>query len=179
MLIGWEPDSMNVSATRRFDDSAPAGAWAERAQASPASSGWPGAPRGRDAGFTLLEVVVVVAVLGTIVAVALVGTSHMIRTHRLSGAASTLVNDIGYARSLAAAQGTNFQVQFVSGGYSVVRVSPSKVMLTRSCPSGVTCSASGNATLYGWGLTSPATVKFANSADSVVVQLASNGKITR
>jgi hypothetical protein len=90
-----------------------------------------------------------------------------------------MVADVRYARMLATTQGRNFEIRFQPAGYSVVRVTPPATILSRMCPSGVTCSASDTATFYAWGLTAPITITLAATEGSRVIQLGANGSITR
>jgi hypothetical protein len=90
-----------------------------------------------------------------------------------------MVADVRYARMLATSQGRNFEIRFQPTGYSVVRVTPPATILSRTCPSGVTCSATDTATFYAWGLTAPVTITLAATEGSRVIQLGANGSITR
>jgi type II secretory pathway pseudopilin PulG len=135
--------------------------------------------RNHETGFTLIEMCVLLVVMGAVIGTAIVGTSRMIRSNRLAGAANTLVGDLSYARMLATTEGKNFEMRFQSDGYSVVRVAPLGTILSRSCPSGVTCASTGTATFYAWGLTAPVTITFTSAIGSKVLQLAANGSITR
>lgn len=133
----------------------------------------------RQKGFTLVEMCIVLGILGLLFATAVLGTSRLLRSHRLVGATNTLVSDLRYARVLATTQRRNFQIVFESGGYSVVRAAPPDTILRRQYPSGVSCTSSDAATFYAWGLAAPVTVTLANTSGSSVVQLSSNGNITR
>ena len=135
--------------------------------------------RDREAGFTLIEMCVLIAVLGTLLGVVVVGTSHMVRSSRLAGASNVLVADLRYARMLATSQGSSVEMRFQPSGYSVVRVTPARTLLSRQCPSGVTCAATDTATFYAWGLSAPVTITLAGAGGSKVFQLGANGSITR
>lgn len=135
--------------------------------------------RDHRSGFTLIEMCVLIAVLGTVLTIAVAGTSRMIRSSRLSGTANVMVADLRYARMLATSQGRNYEIRFQPAGYSVVRVTPAATILSRTCPSGVTCSASDTATFYAWGLTAPVTITLAAAGGSKVIQLGANGSVTR
>lgn len=136
-------------------------------------------PRNRQAGFTLVEAMVVTVVLGIVTSVVIVGTTKMVRSSKLVGAVNTLVADLRHTRTLATTEGRSFLILFSSSGYSVCRSTPSQVVLQRTCPSGVTCAATDTATFFAWGLTAPVTVTLTASGSSKVVQLAANGNITR
>lgn len=129
-------------------------------------------------GFTLVEMSAVIVVIGIVAAITVMGTSNLVRSNRLVGATNTLVADLRYARTLAATERRDIDVRFTSGGYSLVRVSSSDTLLRRSCPPGVTCSASNPATFYAWGLTAPSTITMTVSGHSNVLNLAENGNVS-
>jgi prepilin-type N-terminal cleavage/methylation domain-containing protein len=130
-------------------------------------------------GFSLIELMVVLAVFGILVAITAPAVSGLLRSTRLSGAATTLEADIRYAHSLAGAQRKTFQICFQGTQYSVVQVTPAATLLTRTMPTGMACSATDTATFYPWGLSDPITITVGDSAHSAVMQIAANGKVTR
>jgi type IV fimbrial biogenesis protein FimT len=135
------------------------------------------ADRIRRNGFTLVELMVVLTIFGLIVAVAVPGGSRLLRSSRLVGAENTLVGDLRYARSLASTRRTNIQVVFSSSGYMVVQTAPADTIVRRSCPTGVTNSATVNPTFYPWGLTTASTITVTNSGGSKVLTLSANGQV--
>jgi type II secretory pathway pseudopilin PulG len=170
---------MESSIRRGFGDSPREAGRGSRGRMFPVSPGWWNMRRNHDTGFTLVEMAMLLVILGALFTIVVVGTTRMGRSSRLAGAVNTLVGDLRYARMLSTTEGKQFTVQFHTGGYTVARVTPSSVVIRRSCPTGVTCSASGTATFYAWGLTTPATITLANTGGSKVLQLTANGNITR
>lgn len=128
-------------------------------------------------GFTLVELSVVVALIGIISTIAVLGTANLVRSSRLAGASSTLVADLRYARSLATTQRTNYNIGFSSGRYSVFRASTADTVLRRTLPPGVACSSSGTATFYAWGLTDPLTITLTGGGQTKTLQLLVNGNV--
>jgi len=137
------------------------------------------------AGFTLVEMMIVIGVLGLLIMIAVPSIVGFQRTARLTGAANTLASDLRFTRSLASAQRTTYQITFSPTFYTVTRVAPATTVRTRSIPKGIKLTATNNATFYPWGLAAAATVTFADTLSNnsargpQVVRLGSNGSVSR
>lgn len=129
-------------------------------------------------GFSLLELMTVLAVFGLLLAISVPAVNGHVRSARLNGAVSTLESDLRYARALSSAQRKTYAIQFASNSYSVVRVSPAKTVRTRELPRGVACAATDTATFYPWGLTESITITVSDSRRSDVLRLSSNGSVS-
>jgi prepilin-type N-terminal cleavage/methylation domain-containing protein len=132
----------------------------------------------RAKGFSLVEMSVLMVVFGIMAAITVAGTSQLVRSSQLSGTTNTLLADMRYARTLATTECSEFQIRFAASGYSIVRVSPLRTAVNRTCPRGVTLAASDTASFYAWGLVSPVTVTINGGPGTNVVQLAASGNIT-
>jgi prepilin-type N-terminal cleavage/methylation domain-containing protein len=73
----------------------------------------------KDAGFTLLELLTVIAIAGVLAAIAVPNFLSYQYNSRLKGALSTLRGDLVGARMLAIKSGFEYQVAFSSGGYLI------------------------------------------------------------
>jgi prepilin-type N-terminal cleavage/methylation domain-containing protein len=136
--------------------------------------------RWREAGgFTLLELIFVISLLGLLLAMVIPGTARYLHSTALAGSASTLVSDIRYARSLATSQRRTYEILFTANGYDVRRVSPAASVRSRTLPRGVTFTASDTTMFYPWGLTDAVTLQLAGREGTSVVRIASNGNVTR
>jgi prepilin-type N-terminal cleavage/methylation domain-containing protein len=131
------------------------------------------------AGFTLVEMAVVILISGLLVAIAVGGMTTFMRASRLAGAATTAEADLHWARSLATTQRKTCAVLFSSGAYAIVHFSPAETLRTRTMPRGVTCSATDTATFYAWGLTDPMTITLTDTHNTRQLHLATDGKVTR
>lgn len=129
-------------------------------------------------GFSLIELMVVIGLLGLLVAMTIGGVSGYMRTARVSGAANTLAADLRYARSLASAERKTYAISFGTNTYSLLRLSPTTMVRTRALPRGVACAASDTAKFFPWGLTTPATITVSGSGRSNVVRLFANGSVS-
>jgi prepilin-type N-terminal cleavage/methylation domain-containing protein len=135
-------------------------------------------PRFDAKGFSLSELMVVMAVFGLLAAITVPGVTRYVRAARLEGASNTLAADLRYARSLASAQRKTYAVTFASDTYSLVRVSPPSVVRTRTLPRGVTCSAPDTASFYAWGLTDPVDITVSDHDRSNTVRLSATGSVS-
>lgn len=129
-------------------------------------------------GFTLLELLVALGIFGILLAISVPGISGYVRSARLQGSTRTLAADLRYARSLATSQRRTFAVTFGPGGYSVVRLTPPEIVLTRRLPDGVSCAAPDTASFFAWGLTEAATITLSNQARSNTLHLLATGSVS-
>lgn len=135
-------------------------------------------PGPRAGGFTLVEMMVIMAVVGLILMATIPSFARYITSSRLAGATSTLVNDIRYARALANSQHSTYELRRTTEGYSLVRLNPTTTVLTRRMPSGITLSSAGTTSFYSWGLTQPGSITLQQGERSKVVQLTAAGRVT-
>lgn len=132
----------------------------------------------RCAGFSLLELSVVIVVMGIVLAVSVPQMIRFMKSQRLAGARSDLITDLRYARSLASAQGTTYQVRLASSSYSIVCPSNSRVVLRRTLPGGVAISNADTASFYGYGLTTSKVITLRQGSTTRVIRTSANGQVT-
>jgi prepilin-type N-terminal cleavage/methylation domain-containing protein len=82
-------------------------------------------------GLTLMELIITLAVIGTLLAIASPLMGQFSSGYRLRGAAREVATDLQFARLLAVKENRDFQVVFGSSSYQVVRVSPWLVVKSR------------------------------------------------
>ncbi len=105
------------------------------------------------AGYTLAEMMVVVAIVGLLTAIAVPAFSGYLKRTRLHGMQNELMTDIYYARSLAIAQRRTFQIVFPDAqSYQIVDTTDGTVERTKTAPQGMTFASTGNPNFYAWGL---------------------------
>lgn len=88
--------------------------------------------RSRAGGFTLVELMIVVAIMGILAAIAAPNFRAYMTQNRLNGAARMVMTDLMYARSLAATENINFTVEFSGNSYSVIRTDTSEERRVRN-----------------------------------------------
>jgi type IV fimbrial biogenesis protein FimT len=134
-------------------------------------------PTSRQTGFSLVELVIVLSILGLLIAIGVPSVMSYMRTSRRVGAAQSLEGDFRYAHVVATTKQKTCIVVFASDHYDVKQVSPATTLLTRTMPRGVSCASTDTATFYAWGLTDPVTVTLSDQHDTSTVRLSSNGRI--
>lgn len=75
----------------------------------------------KDSGFTVLELIIVIAIAGVLTAIAVPNFLTYQHSYRLNGALSSLRGDLYGAKMLAIKRGVQYRVVFAAGGYQIQR----------------------------------------------------------
>ena len=139
-------------------------------------------PRGRKAGFTLLEICIVVATLGVLILIAPPQINGLIGTYRVNGAARLVLGDLQNAKMTAIQQNRSIQVTFHTNSYSFAQVDTGTTFFSRDLGTeypGISLSNSTGSTLT-WassGMTSSSTVTIAGRSAPRTITISSTGRI--
>ena len=128
-------------------------------------------------GFTLVEMVVTLSVMGLIAAITLPNFNGYLRHQRVIGMRNQLIADMYYARSLAISNRRTFAIRFQADRYVIVDTTNNKVARTIMTPSGVQVVAAGNANFYAWGLSDATNITLSGSSARTVVTLMPTGSV--
>lgn len=90
--------------------------------------------RSTEAGFTLIELMVVVSIIAVGAALSAPSFTQMIANYRVRSGAESMMNGLNYARAEAVRRNTAVSFALVTGGsgWNVSQVSPSTVLQSRS-----------------------------------------------
>jgi len=139
-------------------------------------------------GFTLIELIVVIMLMGIIMMIALPGIQTWMTKSRLNGAARQIMTDLMYARMKAASENHRFvltvlnnrQYRILDDNNNNGSAETGEAVIIKDIKSNypdVTMSATGNFTFYPPGLAFGATCTVTNRAGSKNITLSSGGRV--
>lgn len=139
-------------------------------------------------GFTLVEMMIVVAVLGILAAIASPNLQDYMRERRVKGAARLVMTDLMEARMKAAAENNRFKVFFLDNHrYKILddddndntedTGETTTIKDIRSAYPDVTLSATADPIFYPNGVAYGTTVTLANSSGSESVSVSTAGRV--
>lgn len=129
-------------------------------------------------GFTLIEVMVVISVIGLLLTLTVPPLSRFIDSSRLIGASNDLIGDIHFTRSLATVKRRTYRIEFENNRYRIIEDSTDEVVRTRTMPQGFVIVASTDPRFFAWGLTEMANLKISKGTKTKNLILTSNGNVS-
>jgi prepilin-type N-terminal cleavage/methylation domain-containing protein len=135
-------------------------------------------------GFTVLELVLAIMIMGILTAASVPQFSILLRTYRLNAATNVVWGDLHKARIIAIKENRAIQVNFTtSTSYNIVRVGTGQVIHTRNLLTdypGTTVNINNNPMTFGSTGTAGfggATVQVQNPAGTKSFTIATTGRI--
>jgi len=83
-------------------------------------------------GYTLVELLIALMIMGIMVAIAVPRFNGLIKNYRLTNAARIVWLDLHRAKMMAIKQGRTMRVDFTATSYNIVRVDTAAVVLSRN-----------------------------------------------
>ena len=121
---------------------------------------------------------IVVAIIGVLAGLTIPAFASYMQRQKVIGARTELLADIQYARSLAIARRTTFQIAFEAEQYQILLPGPDTVIRTKEAPDGVTFNADVDPKFYAWGLTDACNIAVGNFKMTTTVSLLPNGSVS-
>jgi Tfp pilus assembly protein FimT len=90
--------------------------------------------------FTILELILIIAILGIMVSVSLFAILNLIPSLKIDSASRDLITDLRYAQELALSQQIDYSVYFMTSTqeYKIIKkTSPQEEISTKKLPSGI------------------------------------------
>jgi type II secretion system protein H len=107
--------------------------------------------RGR-AGFTLVEMMVLVGIFGLVVALAIPNVASYVRSNQLDTSVDRMAADLNLARTMSITNGRIFRLTTTEGGYRLVDTISGEVLRNRSFEGDVALDAADSAQFFPWGM---------------------------
>lgn len=111
-------------------------------------------PRGRqsfslrfEGGFSLLEIMVGLAVMGIVAAIALPSWSRLLPSYRLNGAVRQVQSELHHLKMRAAAENITFRLTYLDGASAYTIQKELKTVVDKPLPEGVVISKAGTISL--------------------------------
>ena len=131
-------------------------------------------------GFSLAEMMVAIAILGIALAVAIPNFRDSLDRARAERVETELQSDLRLAISTAKATGRSVEIRFGDDGYRVLDAADSsRVYRSRDYDGDVAVVASGNPTVFPWGLVQPADVRISHHAGSTDFVILPTGRMEK
>ncbi|MDO8957070.1 MAG: GspH/FimT family pseudopilin [Deltaproteobacteria bacterium] len=138
--------------------------------------------RGHCQGFTLMEMMIGIVLIGILTIVAVPNIERFSSGYKLRGAAREVATDLQYAKMMAIKENQSFQVFFGTQSYQVKRgtgggaVTVKSRSLAMDYPN-VTIDATANPTFSSRGLCNGATINLNLGASTKTITVAFTGRI--
>jgi type II secretion system protein H len=132
-------------------------------------------PTRRPRGFTLVELMVLIGIVGLLAAIAVPSFRSYNRANRLGTTADMMIADLSLARATAVAQGRVFRLDATETGYTVVDAATGDVMRDRTFEGSVRLPAAATVHFFPWGAAETAILTLDDGHDQKQVRVLPTG----
>jgi len=115
-------------------------------------------------GFSILELVVVLALMGILAAIALPGWSRLLPAFQLDNSTRQLQSELHNIKMRAAAENSGFQLAYLAGASQYTIQTDAKVLVTKPLPEGIVITKAGTVSFSPRGTAGANRVRLRNSA---------------
>jgi len=117
-------------------------------------------------GFTLVEMMVIIGIMGLIAAIAVPSFNGYMRANEVDTTADRITSDLALARSLAVSQGRVVRFVGNSAGYQIVDPITAQVIRGRTFDGCVALGADVTVNFFPWGAADAVTMNVSNGTTS-------------
>lgn len=132
-------------------------------------------PKRNRRGFSLIELMVVIAIVGVIASISAPPIFRYLDSNRLQTDADRLAADLQYARTLSISQGSILRFASTPAGYQLTNPVTGDLIREKTFDHGMVLENNQTADFYPWGMADPAVFNIKNSTGAMVVNLMPTG----
>lgn len=129
----------------------------------------------RRAGFTLVEIMIVILIVGMLAALVGPPMFGYLQSQRLQTNTDRLVTDLQFARSQSIATGNVLRIDATENGYRIIDTSDGTVLRQHAFDPGVGLAAAGQADFFPWGTSDNTNFDLSNTKGAKQINLLPTG----
>ena len=127
------------------------------------------------AGFTLVEVMIVIILVGLLAAMVGPPMYGYLQAHRLQTGSDRFVTDLQYARAQSISRGVILRVSTTANSYSITNPSDGSVLRQQNLDQGIALDMVQQADFFPWGMADNSVFKISNTTGDRQVSLLPTG----
>lgn len=129
------------------------------------------------AGFTLVEMMVLVGIFGLVVALSIPNVASYVRSNQLDTSVDRMAADLNLARTMSITNGRIFRLTTTEGGYRLVDTISGEVLRNRSFEGDVALDTADSAQFFPWGMAEAKVFNLTSSVGDRSINLLPTGVV--
>ena len=126
-------------------------------------------------GFTLVEMMIIIAIVGIIAVIAAPPMFRLVQTNTLQTTSDRMLADLHYARSLSITNGQVLRFTSTLAGYQVIEPISGTVLREADFKGGLTLAAAQTSDFFPWGMANATVFNLSNPSGAKQINLLPTG----